>query len=138
MQVIRGGWFRTIVGILAKPGFQLGHTLTEFCVLFLGRLDLGFELKDFRLLTKGDGLPHFASGTENNKVVFGPLGKGFEILFWDGWKVWWFHTSWYRLLLPVKSTKFPKSTVNGYIKAVAPAKPFKRLEFEVEWGFLVW
>jgi hypothetical protein len=28
--------------------------------------------------------------------------------------------------------------VTSYQYLVAPAKPFKRLEFEVEWGFLVW
>ena len=77
-------------------------------------INLVSELKDLGFLAKGDGLPHFASGTENNKVVFGPLGNGYKILFRYGRKVWRFHTRYYRLFQPVKSTKFLEFILNQY------------------------
>jgi hypothetical protein len=75
---------------------------------------LGSELKDIGFLMKGDSFPHLASSPKNNKIVIGPLGKGFKILFGNDKKTWQFHTSWYGSFLPAKLTKFRAPNVNGY------------------------
>ena len=75
--------FRFIVGILAKPGFHLGHTLREFCIIFLERLDLGFEVKDFSLLTKGICLT-FRKWHDKQQKSLWPTGEVLQNPF-QGW-----------------------------------------------------
>ena len=88
MQGIRGGQFRTVVGILTELGFQIVDSLINSLDCFIQRFDLGFERMVFGLKPKGIGLPYLANGTKDNKIVFCPLGKGFEVLFRDVRKIW--------------------------------------------------